>query len=84
MTHHVDILARSGNLTPLEKAVLDKASRVRTLLADGQLTSLEASHQIWAIKDILIAVDPKSLFVEVMRDLEKEIISSIGKTDGPE
>lgn len=70
MVHHVDLLARSINLTPLEKAVVEKASRVRSLLADGHLTTLEASHQIWAIKDILIAVDPKSLYVDVMCDLE--------------
>jgi len=74
MVHHVDLLARSSNLTPLEKAVLEKASRIRSLMADGQLTGLEASQQIWAIRDILTAVDPKSLFVEVMRDLENEML----------
>ena len=76
MFHSVDLLARSGNLTPLEKAILDKASSVRALRADGLLTSLEASHQIWAIKDILIAIDPNSLMIEPLRDLEKQIVSA--------
>lgn len=73
MIHHVDILARSGNLTSLEKAVLDKASGIKVLKADGHLTTLEAAHQVWAIRDILIAVDPNSLVIERLHVRERHL-----------
>ncbi|MFM4903812.1 hypothetical protein ACEUCF_02810 [Aeromonas veronii] len=69
-----DILDRTSNLTPLERAVIDKANGIKALKADGHLTALEASHQVWAIKDILIAVDPHSLVIERLYELEKEVL----------
>ena len=69
-----DILERVGNLTPIERAVIDKANRVQAMVKEGQLTSLESSHQLWAIRDVLTAVDPGSKVIERLHQLEKDVL----------
>lgn len=74
MSNSTDILDRTSNLTPLERAVIDKANAIKVMKADEQLTTVEAAHQVWAIRDILIAVDPKSPIIERLYELEKEVL----------
>jgi len=71
----IEILNRKSNLTPIEKAILNRIERIRILIKDELLTGTEAAGQIWAMRDVLTQVDPESKIIPALLTLEAGIIT---------
>lgn len=74
MTDLDDLLLelKSQGLSRLEAAVIDKAERVLLRHREGLFTTNESRHQLWAITDVLIAVEPNSRVYFFVKELESQ------------
>jgi hypothetical protein len=76
MTDLDDLLLelKCQGLSRLEAAVLEKAEKVRLRLREGVFSLNESRHQLWAIADVLIAVEPNSRVYLFLKELESQEI----------
>ena len=73
-----DYSKRGTNMTPIERAVADKADRVLALLGEGLLMPSEADWQLWAIRDVLTSVDPGGHVVKWLYELQRSLYETKG------
>ena len=69
-----NIFTRTTNITPAERACAELTKRTVELVNEGLLTKTEGSMRIWGARDVLMSIDPESVFWKEMLKIENKLM----------